>query len=95
VLWSDGFVGAEGVFVSLHRFARDGSDPTRAGDEVVGVEVSGRCVEIVCSDGERFLVQVVAPEPLDRTLGGVRLEGPVRFARVSPDGTRFVHAPEG
>ena len=95
LLRSDGFVGAEGVFVSLHRLGRDGFDPARAAEEVAAVEVEDRCVEIVCRDGERFLVQLVAPDPLDRTLAGVRLQGLVRFARVSPDGTRFVYAPEG
>ena len=48
-------------------------------------------MSIVCRDDERFFVQMVAAEGVDRMLGPLRLHGPVRFARVSPDGTTFTH----
>ena len=51
--------------------------------------MAGRQVAIACRDGERFFVQMVAAERVDRMLGSLRLEGAVRFARVSPDGTVF------
>jgi len=34
---------------------------------------------------------MVAAEGVDRMLGALRLDGPVRFARVSPDGTTLTY----
>lgn len=58
--------------------------------DVVAVQVSGRSVTVHCADGECFFVQCVAAEPIECLLGGHRLRGPIRLARVSPDGSRFV-----
>ena len=80
----------EAIYVSLVALAGRRILPHEAMAEVPRVEVTGRQVLICCRDGERFFVQMVAPERVDRALGPLRLEGAVRLARVSPDGTSFV-----
>jgi hypothetical protein len=78
----------ERVYVSLCVLTADGFDADAAlGD--LAVHVDRREVTITCRDGECFYVQLVAPEMVERELGRVRIEGRVRFARVSPDGTVF------
>ena len=90
VLVSDGPTGAERVFVALHVLTRDEDfDAEALRRTIAGVTVERRCVWIDCADGERFFVQLVAPDSLDVAFAGGRLTGPVRFARSSPDGTRF------
>jgi hypothetical protein len=80
----------EAIYVSLVVQAGRRVLPQEAMADVLRVEVSGRQVLVHCRDGERFFVQMVAPEPVDRELGPLRLRGAVRFARVSPDGTSFI-----
>jgi hypothetical protein len=82
-------VMVEGVFASLVVLTSEAFDPDAALDEIE-LAVAGRTVRVSCADGEQFLVQLVAPEPLDTKLGHERLEGPIRYARVSPDGSRFL-----
>ena len=79
----------EAIFVSLVVLSGRALTPDEAIADIAGVEVLGRQVSIVCRDDERFFVQMVAAEGVDRMLGPLRLDGPVRFARVSPDGTTF------
>lgn len=91
VLASPGPIEAEGVVVSLHVLLRDPAfDPEQARRSVASVAIDGRIVRIACADGERLLVQMVAPEALDEPWGDGRLCGPVRFARLSADGSAFV-----
>lgn len=91
VLASAAPIPAEGVLVALHVLLRDPAfDPEAARRDVTSVAVEGRTVRIACADGERLLVQLVAPEALDEQWGAGRLSGPVRFARWAPDGTAFV-----
>lgn len=78
----------ERVYVSLVVLTADAFDPDAALEEIAA-NVDGREVTIACRDGERFYVHLVAPEPVERELGELRIAGPVRFARVSPDGTTF------
>jgi hypothetical protein len=90
VLVSDAPLGAEGVFVALHVLTGDPTfDPAALRQTVASVTIERRCVWIACADGARFFVQLVAPDSLDVAFAGGRLTGPVRFARASPDGTRF------
>ena len=83
----------ECVYVSLHAFGKQSADAdadtVRA--EVTALEIRDRIVEIGFADGERCLVQLVAADAIDVTLGGVRIAGAVRFARVAPGGAVFVH----
>ena len=81
----------EAVYVSLVLLAGGPVDPVRTLGAIGALEVEGRLVSIECRDGERFFVQLVAPEAVDRPFGSSRLNGPVRFARVSPDGSRFTY----
>ena len=90
-LGSERMPATEAVFVSLVVLARGSLTVEDAIGEISRVEVSGRQVSITRRDGERFFVQVVAAEGVDRMLGPLRLQGPVRFARISPDGTAFIH----
>ena len=83
---------AEAVFVSLVVLSGAPVTAEEAVADVASVEVSGRQVTIACRDGERFFVQLVAAEPVDRALGPLALHGPVRFARVSPDQTTFARS---
>lgn len=83
-------VPPEGVYVSLHGFGVDAFDPAALRAEIAELEIRGRLVEVAFADGERCLVQLVAADPIDVALGGVRVTGAVRFARVAPDGTCFV-----
>jgi hypothetical protein len=83
-------IPAEGVCASLVVLAEDDFDPHEARAAIEEFEVRGREVGIGCIDGERFFVQLVAPEPVEATLGHLELSGPVRYARISPDGTEFV-----
>jgi hypothetical protein len=79
----------ERVFVSLVVLTAEPFDGEAALDEI-RAEVRGREVRIECEDGESFYVQLVAPEPVLTELSGMTISGPVRFARVSPDGTSFI-----
>jgi hypothetical protein len=81
----------EAVFVSLVVLSGGRLTEGEALADIVRVDVSGRQVVVSCRDGESFFVQLVAAERVDRMLGTLRLDGPVRFARVSPDGTTFVY----
>jgi hypothetical protein len=87
-------VEGEAVYVSLVVLTRDELDPetVRAG---IAVHVDGRVVEITVDGGERFLVQLVSPAPVERTLGSLPLHGRVRFARSSPNGSSFTLAADG
>ena len=78
----------ERVYLSLIVLTAEPFDPETALDHVAA-EVDGREVVLTCRDGECCYVQLVAPETVDRRLGGLGIQGPVRFARVSPDGTSF------
>ena len=80
--------GVERVYVSLVVLTADAFDADAALG-VVAADVDGREVTISCQDGERFYVQLVAAEPVERQLGEARITGSVRFARVSPDGSIF------
>jgi len=92
VLVSEGPLGAESVLVALHALTRDAEfDPEALRRTIATVTVERRCVWITCADGECFFVQLVAPDVLDVAFAGGHLRGPVRFARSSPDGTRFAH----
>lgn len=82
-------VGAEAVCISIAVLTREHLDPESLRDEVASLAVTGREVSIGCADGECFLVQLLEPEWVERTLGGRRIAGPVRFARASPDGGLF------
>ncbi len=96
VLVSAGPIAAEAVFVALHVLTRASDfDPEAWRREIVDVAVERRCVRIACADGEQFFVQLVAADPVTLDLGGDVVEGPVRFARRSADGTRFVWREEG
>lgn len=55
---------------------------------VRALRVEGRCVWIETAAGERLFVQLGPAEELDLPELGAR--GRVRFARLSPDGSRFV-----
>jgi hypothetical protein len=90
-LTSSPMAATEAIFVSLVVLSGRALDADEAIADIAGVEVSGRQVSIVCRDDERFFVQMVAAEGVDRMLGPLRLDGPVRFARVSPDGTTFTY----
>lgn len=82
-------VPVEGVYVSLAVLTREWIDPQSLRDEIASLTANGREVSIVCRDGECFLVQLVEPEWIERTVGGRHISGRVRFARVSPDGSAF------
>jgi hypothetical protein len=84
-----GSLAAEAIFVSLVVLTADDLDPENARRVVAQLEVSGREV-VLCLDGEWWFLQLVAPEHVERTLGGRTISGSVRAARVSPDGTRFM-----
>lgn len=79
-------LGAEAIFVSLVVLTGDDVDPENMRNVVTGLEVSGREV-VLCIDGEWWFLQLVAPEHVERTIGGRRISGRVRAARVSSDGT--------
>lgn len=83
-------VGSERVFVSLAVLTRNDLDPAAALAEIAAVEVDGRRVTIRCADGEEFFVQTVTPEHVEIELSGQPLSGPIRYARLSPDGSSFV-----
>ncbi len=87
-------IEGEAVYVSLVVLTRGALDPEAARAEI-SVDVDGRTVEITCDDGEQFLVQLVAPEQVDRDLGRLSLRGPIRFARASPGGSSFTLAADG
>ncbi len=83
-------VPVEGVYASWSVLTAAPFDPAGRAAALPEVRVSGREVEIACPDGERFFLQLVAPEPVERELGALRLAGRVRFARSSPDGSSHV-----
>jgi hypothetical protein len=85
-----GEVPAEAVYASLHFLGATPFDPDALRAEVAAFDARGRVVRVEFRDGERCLVQLVSAEPLDEPLGALRLTGPVRFARASPDGSSFV-----
>jgi hypothetical protein len=66
----------------------DDLDAEEARQVVTHLEVAGREV-IVCVNGDWWFLQLVAPEDVNRTLCGRAISGPVRAARVSPDGSMF------
>ena len=86
VLAGTGPVRGERVLVSLVLLTGTPVEPARA---LAAVEVTGRLVTVHCADGECFLVQCVESEVITGARGGRQLEGAVRFARVSPDGSGF------
>jgi hypothetical protein len=88
-LRSTGPVPVEGVYASLVVLTGEEFDP-RDFASIADLEVKGRQVWIECRDGERFFVQLAAPEPVQARLGRLELSGAVRYARVSPDGGEFV-----
>ncbi|MCZ6465217.1 MAG: DUF2264 domain-containing protein [Proteobacteria bacterium] len=90
VLTSTEPISVEGVAVSLHVLTGAPFDPAAALAGIERVDIRGRCVTVACADGEHFFVQGVAPDEVELELAGEALRGPVRFARVSPDGSRFV-----
>jgi hypothetical protein len=81
-------LGAEAILVSLIVLTAEDLDPDHARDVVAQLEVSGREVTF-CVGGEWWFLQLVAPERVERMLGGRRISGPIRAARVLPDGTCF------
>jgi len=81
-------IGAEGVFVSLNVLSGAPFDPDAIIDSVA-VAVHGRMAVVSCGDSETYLVQLVAPEKIDLALGSKHLQGRIRLARVSLDGTNF------
>ncbi|RIL08131.1 MAG: hypothetical protein DCC71_00615 [Proteobacteria bacterium] len=83
-------VGPEAVYVSLHAFGAQPFEPDALRAEVRALRVRGRLVELAFADGERCLVQLVAADAIDVALGGVRVAGAVRFARLAADGALFV-----
>lgn len=87
-LESFGAVEGEAVYVSLVVLTREELDleAVRAG---IAVRVDRRVVEITFDDDERFLVQLGSLEHVDRELGRLSVRGPVRFVRLSPDGSSF------
>jgi hypothetical protein len=91
-LLSPGEIPVEGVFASLVFLGRAVAAPfdgaARPGP-LPRVVVDGRRVEVACPDGERFFVQLVAPEPVEAPLDDPALSGPLRYARRSPDGAGF------
>jgi len=89
-LISGAAVPVEGVYASLNVLTGAPFDLEAFASELPRVAVEGRRVVVECADGERFFVQLVAPEPVELELGPLRLAGPVRYARVSPDGSRYV-----
>jgi hypothetical protein len=89
-LLSGATVPAEGVHASLNVLTGAPFEPEAFVKELPRVAVEGRRVVVECADGERFFVQLVAPEPVELDLGPLRLAGRVRYARSSPDGSRFV-----
>ena len=89
-LTSPPMAAAEAIFVSLVVLSGVPVDAETCIADVVRVEIAGRQVEIECRDGERFFAQMVAADGVERVLGSLRLEGAVRYARLSPDGTAFI-----
>jgi hypothetical protein len=77
----------EAVYVSLVLLTGQRVDPVEVRRGIEKVDVAGRVVCISSRDGERFFVQMVAPENIDLPFGTARLRGPVRFARATRDGT--------
>ena len=61
----------ERVYVSIVALAGGSLDAEAVLSEVTA-EIDGREVTISCQDGECFYVQLVAPEPVERQLGGRR-----------------------
>lgn len=88
-LWSEPSERAEGVYISLVVLTGELFDPVKAMAGVRDLEVRGRQVLFSRPDGERFLVQLVSPEPTDLEIEGALIRKAVRFARFSPDGTAF------
>lgn len=86
---SEAPVDTEGVYVSLVVLTGTPFDP-HAALAGIDVEITGRQVVVQCDDGTQFFVQLVAPKVVDLTLGGIGIEGHVRYARVSPDGSSFI-----
>ncbi len=82
----------ESVFVSLVVVTGVAFDVEDTLASVEGVDVNGRRVVVTCRDGERFLVQLVAPEEIDTEIGGSSVSGRVRFARHTPGRATFVLA---
>lgn len=82
--------GGDAVYASLVLLSGVPAEPDAARAEVAALEVERRRVLVTGRDGERLLVQLGRPERLDVRLGGVRVTGRVRYARVSPDGSTFV-----
>lgn len=89
-LVSEDPVPVEAVYASLVFLTAGALDPEAVRASLPRLAVDGRRVVIECADGERFFVQLVAPEPVELALGELRLSGSVRYARSSPDGSRFV-----
>jgi hypothetical protein len=87
-------VEGEAVYVSLVVLTGGELDPEAVRAQI-DVSVDGRVVEITCAEGEQFLVQLVAPEHVERDLGRLPLRGSIRFARASPDGSSFTLAVDG
>lgn len=79
----------EAIYISLVLLSGRRVDPAEVVRHIETVDVKGRAVSISSRSGECFFVQMVAPETIDRRLGTTRLRGPVRFARVTPDGALF------
>jgi hypothetical protein len=78
----------EAICVSLVVLSAEPFEPEEIRQTVSHAEVAGRKVT-VCLDGEWWFVQTVAPEHVEFTLGDRPIEGPIRVARASPDGTCF------
>jgi hypothetical protein len=80
--------GPERVLVSLIGLGRGLGPPPGLAGRVRALHVEGRSVRVETAGGEWLFVQLGEPEELELPELGVR--GRIRFARRSPDGTRFV-----
>lgn len=89
LLLSDKQAAAEAVYVSVVTLSMAAPGVLPAGPRFEIVSSSRRAVKLRCSDGTHFYVQLVAVDEIDEELGGRRLSGSIRFARVAPAGDVF------
>jgi hypothetical protein len=89
-----GKIDLDSVFISLLAFGVSDFDYEELRHVVTGLEVSGRQI-VLCIDEHWWFVQMDTPTHVDLTLGGRKIQGAVRAARVSPDGSRFTLAADG
>jgi hypothetical protein len=87
-----GGIGPEHLLASVCVLTHEEIDAEKMMRQIARFSVEGRVVTVVWADGEAVVVQMVVADDVTIPAGGDTLRGRIRYARIAPDGTRFVLA---